>query len=151
MENQQRILAIDQASNCGWAINNQIFGVWDLTTRKDEDSGMKLIRFRNKLKEVCSSEGITLIVYERVAGQHTNSIIHAAKLVAIIETFCKDNGLHYASFSAAEIKKFATGKGNANKEKMVEAAQANYGYTGTDDNIADALHIWNLANKTYNK
>ena len=151
MQGKQVILAIDQASSCGWAINNQIFGLWDLSTRKDEDSGMKLIRFRNKLKEVCASEGITMIVYERVAGQHANSIIHAAKLVAIIETFCKDNGLHYASLSAAEVKKFATGKGNANKEKMVEAAQANYGYTGTDDNIADALHIWNLANKTYNK
>lgn len=147
---KQKILAIDQASNCGWAITDDIYGVWDLTTRKDEDSGMKLIRFRNKLKEVCALEGISLIVYERVAGQHANSIIHAAKLVAIIETFCKDNGLHYASFSAAEIKKFATGKGNCNKERMVQAAQQMYGYPGNDDNIADALHILNLAHKTYN-
>lgn len=146
---KKRILAIDQASNCGWAISNEVYGVWDLTTRKDEDNGMKLIRFRNKLKEICQSEGIEVIVYERVAGQHANAIIHAAKLVAIIETFCKDNGLNYASFSAAEIKKFATGKGNANKEAMIKAA-GNYGYTGTDDNIADALHIWNLAQKTYN-
>lgn len=150
MEKKQVILGIDQASNCGWAVSNEVYGVWDLTTRKDEDNGMKLIRFRNKLKEVCTSEGITMIVYERVAGQHANSIIHAAKLVAIIETFCKDNGIGYASFSAAEIKKYATGKGNANKEKMVQAAQEKYGYSGTDDNVADALHILNLANKIYN-
>lgn len=150
-EKQKRILALDQASNCGWAINNTIYGCWDLTTRKDEDTGMKLIRFRNKLKEVCESESIDLIVYERVAGMHKSSIIHAAKMVAIIETFCKDNGIGYASFSAPEIKKYATGKGNANKEKMVSAAQELYGYQGDNDNIADALHIWNLACKIYNK
>lgn len=143
------ILAIDQASNCGWAINNQIYGCWDLKTRKDEDSGMKLIRFRNKLKEICELESVDIIVYERVAGQHKSSIIHAAKLVAIIETYCKDTGIHYASFSAGEIKKYATGKGNANKEAMVEAARK-YGYEGDNDNIADALHIWNLAQETYN-
>jgi Holliday junction resolvasome RuvABC endonuclease subunit len=151
IENRKVILGIDQASNCGWAINNQIYGLWDLKTRKDEDSGMKLLRFRNKLKEVVASENVDIIVYERVAGQHKSSIIHAAKLVAVIETFCIDNGIGYASFSAAEIKKYATGKGNANKEAMVTAAQQRYGYTGTDDNIADALHILNLANETYNK
>lgn len=149
--NKKVILAIDQASHCGWAINNQVYGLWDLTTRKDEDSGMKLIRFRNKLKEVCESEGVDIIVYERVAGQHKNSIIHTAKLVAIIETYCKDNEIGYASFSAAEIKKYATGKGNANKDMMVVAARETYGYEGDDDNVADALHILNLANKMYNQ
>jgi len=144
------ILAIDQASNCGWAINNQIYGCWDLTTRRDEDSGMKMIRFRNKLKEICEAESVDIIVYERVAGQHKSSIIHSSKMVAIIEVFCKDNGLNYAAFSAKEIKQYATGKGNANKEAMVNAAKK-YGYEGDNDNIADALHIWNLAQEIYNQ
>ena len=143
------ILAIDQASYCGWALSKDLYGVWDLTTKKDEDMGMKLIRFRNKLKEVCTSEGVEMIVYERVAGMHTASIIHAAKMVAIIETFCTENGINYTAFSAQEVKKFATGKGNANKDAMVKAAQEKYGYPGTDDNIADALHIWHLAVKTF--
>jgi Holliday junction resolvasome RuvABC endonuclease subunit len=145
------ILAIDQASHCGWALSKDLYGVWDLTTKKDEDMGMKLIRFRNKLKEVCTSEGVEMIVYERVAGMHTASIIHAAKMVAIIETFCTENSINYTAFSAQEVKKFATGKGNANKDAMVKAAQEKYGYPGTDDNIADALHIWHLATKNFNQ
>lgn len=150
MEQKKKvILAIDQASHCGWALSKDLYGVWDLTTKKDEDMGMKLIRFKNKLKEVCVSEGVNLIVYERVAGMHTASIIHAAKMVAIIETFCTENGINYTAFSAQEVKKFATGKGNANKDAMVKAAQEQYGYTGTDDNVADALHIWHLAKKTF--
>jgi len=149
-EKKEVILAIDQASKCGWALGKDIYGLWDLTTRKDEDMGMKLIRFKNKLKEVCTTEGVTIIVYERVAGMHAASIIHAAKMVAIIETFCTENNIRYTAFSAQEVKKFATGKGNANKEAMVKAAQEKYGYPGTDDNVADALHIWHLAEKTFN-
>lgn len=144
-----RILAIDQASNCGWACSNEIFGCWDLNTRKDESSGMKMIRFKSKLRDVIESERIELVVYERVAGFHANSLIHAAKMVAMIETFCEENKIAYASYSASEIKKFATGKGNAKKELMITAAAEKYGYTGKNDNEADALHLWNLAKSYY--
>jgi Holliday junction resolvasome RuvABC endonuclease subunit len=144
-----KILAIDQASNCGWCCGKELFGCWDLTTRKDESAGMKNIRFRSKLKEIIEAEKIELVIYERVAGQYKNSIIHAAKMVAMIETFCEENGVAYAAFSAAEIKKFATGKGNANKADMILAARDKYGYAGKNDNEADALHMWHLAQSQY--
>lgn len=141
MRDKLNILAIDQASNCGWCTKNA-YGVWDFNTRKDESSGMKMIRFRAKLKEICELEDINLIVYERVAGQHSNSIIHAAKMVGMIETFCEENEIAYKAVSASEVKKFATGKGNANKEKMIESARLKYGYEGNNDNEADAIHIY---------
>ena len=50
-EKKEVILALDQASHCGWALSKDLYGVWDLTTRKDEDTGMKLIRFKNKLNK----------------------------------------------------------------------------------------------------
>ena len=145
-----KILAIDQASNCGWAISNEIYGTWDLKTKKDESQGMKLIRFRSKLKEICDLEGIELVVYERVAGQFKASIIHAAKLVAIIESYCEENGINYRAYSAKEIKSFATGKGSAGKPAMVQAAKDKYGYIGESDNEADALHILNLTKHELN-
>jgi|SRR5215217_361902 len=143
MESNVNILAIDQASNCGWASKNAS-GVWNFNTRKDESSGMKMLRFRAKLKEVCALEEINLVVYERVAGFHKAAIIHAAKMVAIIESFCEENGIEYKAVSATEVKKYATGKGNANKEKMIEAARLKLGYEGNDDNEADALWIYQL-------
>lgn len=145
-----KILAIDQASRLGWAISAEVYGTWDLTTRKDESIGMKLVRLRAKLDEICRLEGITLIVYERVAGMHTSAVIHSAKLVATIEMYCTDNNIDYASYSASEIKKFATGKGNAKKDAMIQAAKEKYGYTGNDDNEADALHILHLAKQNLN-
>lgn len=141
-----KVLAIDQASTAGWCIEpNNLSGTWDFKTRKDESSGMKNIRFKSKLNEVCKAEGVELIVYERIAGMHKSSIIHAAKMVAMIETYCEENGIAYKAYSASEIKKFATGKGNANKEKMVEACIKNYGIEPIDDNHADAIHLWYLA------
>lgn len=41
----------------------------------------------------------------------------------------------------ATLKKFATGNGNADKIAMVVAARDRLGYTGTDDNVADALWL----------
>ncbi len=145
-----KILAIDQASDCGWAISKDIYGTWDLKTRKDESIGMKLLRFRSKLKEVCDTEKIDVIVYERVAGQFKASIIHAAKLVAIIESYCEEHGIEYKAYSAKEIKSFATGKGNAGKPAMIAAAKEKYGYDGESDNEADALHILHLAQQEFN-
>ena len=99
------------------------------------------------MKEIHEAENLDVIVYERVAGFHSNALISSAKLVAVIETFCMDNGINYRAYSASEIKKFATGKGNANKTKMVEAAKEKYGYMGVNDNEADALHILHLAQR----
>lgn len=139
------ILAIDQATVTGWCISNDIYGTWNFAIRKDESAGMKWLRFKAKLKEVHELQKLDLIVYERVAGQYKNALIHSAKMVAMIETFCEENGIEYRAYSAAEIKKFATGKGNANKDAMVKAARERLGYDGDDDNEADALWILNLA------
>ncbi len=145
-----KILAIDPASILGWAISNTEYGIWDLKTRKDESMGMKLIRLKSKLNEIHSLEKIDIVVYERPGGFHTNSIIHQSKLIAVIETWCEENRIEYRAYSSTEIKKFATGKGNANKEKMIEYAKSKLGYLGNDDNEADALWLLNLCKDSLN-
>jgi Holliday junction resolvasome RuvABC endonuclease subunit len=144
------VLSLDIASTTGWAMDTQVYGTWDFKTKKDESMGMKLIRFRSKLEEVHKLEPLDIIIYERPAGQHANSIIHQAKLIAILETFCEAKGIEYRAYSASEIKKFATGKGNANKQAMIDAAKTKYGYTGSDDNEADAIHMRELFREEMN-
>lgn len=140
-----KILALDIASTTGWAISDTEYGTWNLKTRKDESSGMKLIRFRSKLEEVKKLVDFNLVVYERAAGMFKASIIHEAKLIGIVEEWCEINKIAYRSYSATEIKKFATGKGNAGKPLMISAAKEKYGYAGNDDNEADAIHMLKLA------
>jgi Holliday junction resolvasome RuvABC endonuclease subunit len=143
------ILALDQATHCGWALNIGISGVWDLTVKKDESDGMRLIRFRSKVKEIIQNENVQLVVWERPAGRHARSIIVSAELQGQIKTICKDAGIEHRAYSATEVKKFATGKGNAGKPAMVAAAQVKLGYTGDNDDEADALWILELAKHDY--
>jgi Holliday junction resolvasome RuvABC endonuclease subunit len=144
-----KILAIDPASKFGWAISDTLYGEWDLTTRKDESMGMKLIRLRSKLDEIYEAQQFDIIVYERPAGRHTNSIIHQSKLIAVVEEWCELKRVAYRAYSAPEIKKFATGKGNAGKPAMIQAAEEHYNCTSLTDNEADALHLLHLAKEEY--
>jgi Holliday junction resolvasome RuvABC endonuclease subunit len=111
--------------------------------------GMKLIRLRSKLDELHQAENINVVVYERPAGRHANSIIHQSKLIAIIEEWCEINNIEYRAYSAPEIKKFATGKGNAGKPMMIQSAQEKYNCADLTDNEADALHLLHLAKEEY--
>lgn len=146
-----KILSLDAASTTGWAIDTKsLYGTWDLKTLKDESMGMKLIRLKSKLQLIHETEKLDLIIYERAAGQHTASVIHQAKLIGIIENFCEENGIDYKAYSAKELKKFATGNGNANKQDMIKAAKTKYGYSESDDNVADAMHMLELCKEELN-
>lgn len=144
------VLSLDIASTTGWAISETEYGTWDFKTRKDESMGMKLLRFRAKLDEVFEITKFNLVVYERAAGRFKNSIIHEAKLIGVVEEFCELHKVAYRSYSAKEIKLFATGKGSAGKPVMIKAAKEKYGYEGDSDDEADALHMLKLAQRDLN-
>jgi len=148
-----RLLALDPATHCGWAHSCGAFGVWDLSTRRDESGGMKLIRLRSKLLEVAAMEGkLDLVVFEaarNAAPKMQGALVHQARLQGVIEVFCHDQGIEYRGYSPAEIKKWATGKGNAGKADMLKAAHERLNYAGNDDNEADALWLLDMATAEY--
>ena len=65
--------------------------------------------------------------------------LHGALLVA-----ASGNGSPVTTIAPAELKKWATGKGNASKAAMLEAARQR-GWVGDDHNEADAWLLWCLA------
>lgn len=143
--NRIKILAIDPAEKTGWAVSKTEYGLWNLKPGRDESFSYKLLKFKTRLKEIIMMQGITIVVYERPSGHHANAVISHSKLVGVIELYCTENNIPFKGYSAPEIKKFATGKGNSNKEKMIAAAKQKLGYQGEDDNEADALWLWMLA------
>lgn len=143
------ILALDVATHCGWATRNGS-GVWDLSIKRDESAGMRLIRFKSKLVEICNVDEIDLVVFERTAGFHKNALIVQAELHGVLKLFLEENNIDYRAYSAPEIKKHATGKGNANKKLMMETAKKHWpDIFIIDDNMADALWIYDLALNDY--
>jgi Holliday junction resolvasome RuvABC endonuclease subunit len=143
-----KILSLDVATHTGWCTDTAS-GVWDLSVKRDESSGMRLIRFKSKLREICASEEIELVVFERSQGAHQNAVIIQSELHGVLKIFCEENNINYRAFSPSEIKKHATGKGNAGKPLMIKAAKEKYGYTGDDDNEADAICCYHYA-KSFN-
>lgn len=140
-----RILALDIATKTGWKTETSS-GVWDLKPNRGESEGMRVVRFKSKVKEMIEMENIELISYERPAGFHKAALMVASEMVGVLKDLCIEMRIQLACYSATEIKKFATGKGNSNKEKMVEAA-VKLGYHPQDDNEADAIHLYNLTIK----
>lgn len=150
-----RILALDPATECGWAYlqigGTVASGTWDLSTRRDESGGMKLLRFESKLREVVGY-GIDLIVFEAArhgAPKMAGALVHQAELQAIIKRLGEEVKISYRGYSPAEIKKFATGKGNAGKPDVCAAVRARFGYAGNNYNEADALALLHLAKAEY--
>jgi Holliday junction resolvasome RuvABC endonuclease subunit len=144
-------LALDPATKCGWAHSSGAFGTWDLSAKRDESKGMRLVRLRAQLNEVLRL-GVDYVFFE--AARHaagTNALVVQSELQGIIKIWCEDNralGLikEYRGIGPSEIKKFATGKGNANKEAMIAAAKKRFPHCDIqDDNQADALMLLELA------
>lgn len=153
-ENVNNIAAFDQANLCGvvYQLGNEKYKceLWDLTLKPRESQGMKWIRFESRVSNFLKENKIKILAYELPAGRNIKPIIHSSKLIGIIETVCMKNNIDYIEFSASEVKKFATGKGNANKKIMIEYAKKLWKYEGDNDNEADAVHILHLLKSKIN-
>lgn len=149
-----KILALDPATNTGFAHSCGISGTWDLSIRRDESRGMRLIRLHGKLNEMKLTVGVELLVYEaarNAAPKMQGALVVQAELQGVITLWCEQNRIEYKGLSPSEIKKHATGKGNANKEMMIAAAKRKWpeAQISDDDNQADALHVLDMAQKLY--
>ena len=145
------VLALDPATNTGWAHSLGFEGTWNLKVKSDESSGMRLVRFRSKLDAIHEQLGFGLIAYEMaivMPGRSSGSSV-GKELQGVLKLWCEDRKVDYRSYSPSEVKKHATGRGRASKEMMIQAAQKKWRKVIEDDNIADALWILDLALTDY--
>lgn len=113
---------------------------------------MRLLRLRAKLNEIDALCGIDLVVFEavRYAGLGAgaaNAISVQSEIQGVIKVWCEDSKIEYRGYSSTQIKKHATGKGNAGKPAMVDAACKKWKrvFQDKDDNEVDALFLLDLA------
>jgi len=115
-----KILALDPATLCGWAHTNGKSGTWDLKPKRDESRGMRLVRLRLRLKKMLMKYDIDMLVFEaaRHAGpKMQGALVVQSEMQGVIKLWCELKGIEYKGYSPSEIKKFATGKGNAGARK----------------------------------
>lgn len=143
-----KTLALDLGTKCGWAVRDGagvVSGVWHLQNdrqRRFEGGGMKWLRLRGFLDDVMASAGKPdRVAVEEVRRHLGTDAAHAyGGALAVVTAWCEEHGIPYEAVPVAIIKKHATGKGNANKAAMIEAAKLR-GWHPEDDNEADALWL----------
>lgn len=143
-------LALDLGTKCGWAIGarpGEVIrsGTWvlqDARQRRFESAGMKWVRLERYLELVAPVGHVVLEEVRRHAG--TDAAHAYGGALATVTAWCERKGITYEALPVGTIKRHATGRGNADKDAMLEAARAR-GWSPSDDNEADALWILDLA------
>ncbi len=68
-----KVLALDIATNTGWKTRTSS-GVWNLKPNRGESEGMRVVRFKSKVRELISLENISLVSYESWAKARANGM-----------------------------------------------------------------------------
>lgn len=128
------LFALDLGSNTGWAVyryhenlaqqkwRRQMSGAWKLGS----DGPTRVSRFAEELAQLERLYGRpALVAYEKVyrhLGTHACHVYGA--LEGQVELFVHQRGIGLWPVTVQAVKKRATGKGNAKKEPVLEAARA---------------------------
>lgn len=178
----RRILGLDLSTACGAAYCDIVPGQlvtdaviigsqWDLTLSTHDTQGIRFLRLMYFLQmaspdlivyeEVKYSgqgppPGVSMSMQQMVARAVTGAqVVHS--LAAVLLTWAERRNIPCQSVPIKTLKKYATGSGAANKEKMIDACNlrfgtvldpATYQQTGAD-NVADAMFLCGLGVDEY--
>jgi hypothetical protein len=177
---QRRILGIDLGTNCGYAwtdftpgqpLEKAVMwaGQWDLSLNTYDSGPLRFLRLKHFLTvlqpDAIGFEDVKWTPPAEMRGQPVMQIAAristAAELLGafkvMLVTWAEEEGIPAEGFGISAIKKFATGKGNANKKDMIKAANKRhrlkfdpetYEQTGVD-NIVDAMYACELMMNQY--
>lgn len=137
------VLTLDLGANTGWALSLQgktLSGTINFKNDRFQGGGMRFLRFRMWLEEIASSV-INAVYFEEVRRHLGVDAAHAyGGYLGVLTSWCEERKIPYEGVPVGTIKKFATGKGNASKNEVVNFARE-CGYQPKDDNEADALAL----------
>lgn len=140
------VLALDLGTTTGWALRGFdgliTSGTVSFKPRRFDGGGMRYLRFTNWLTEIDRVSGpVEAIFFEEVRRHNGTDASHVyGGLMAVLTAWAELRGIPYQGVPVGTIKKNATGKGNAPKHAMIDAARAR-GFDPADDNEADAIAI----------
>jgi Holliday junction resolvasome RuvABC endonuclease subunit len=144
----RRIIALDLSLTATGFCEGERIEVWKTKLRGHE-------RFQFVLGSVNFAVGDGLqptVVLEGFSfGSKGSSLYEIAGLGYLVRHHLWLSGIPFGIVAPSTLKKYATGKGNAGKPDMLDAAIRRFGYQGTtDDNAVDAFLLWHLANEHFN-
>ena len=143
------MLALDLGTTTGWACldaDGEIHsGVWKLQPTRFDSPGTRYSNLCRKLTEAHARFSFGQVYYEAIMFSGTTIATQVwGGLMAHLMTWCDERGVEYTGVPVGKIKKFWTGKGNANKTAMMLECERR-GFVPIDDNHADALALLHMS------
>ena len=123
------VLGVDPMTDTGWAValNGTIWasGVQTFRLDRGESNGMRYLRFNRWLQEMertLPDATTKLICYEESfqVGRHARELYNG--FVTRLQEFSVARQFECTRVHTGQLKKWATGRGNANKPDMIVAA-----------------------------
>ena len=144
-KNPVRILALDLGTRTGWAFSDGKrieSGVQVFDLQRGESPGMRFIAFMRWLDKMFEMTAFGLCAFEQSHHRGGYATHLGENLVGRVEEFCAQMKIEHASVHSATLKKWITGKGNADKSAlMIEANHRFPDRNVTDQDEADALCV----------
>lgn len=144
-----KILAIDLGTKTGWALSQKkgkvstiTSGTINFVNDRYQGGGMRYLKFQKWLNDLKSQiKSIDEVYFEEVRMHRGATDAHVyGGFMATLTSWCELHRIPYQGVHWGSIKKFITGKGNANKQAVIDAVKA-LGYVPEDDNEADAIAL----------
>lgn len=140
------ICGIDPANVTGWAIldGNEIeCGTWRLVVSSEEHPGDRLSRFIEQLRTLWMQTGFELIAIEDSGFSSNNktTVTMHEHLIGMATWFASQKGMRVIKCNISSVKKFISGRGNAEKHEVIAAVNRHFGLSVSDNNEADAVAI----------
>ena len=145
-----RILALDLSlTRTGYCVGRGLAtrdgGVVNTTKAR----GMERVDFiLRRVQELAKGAGV--VVLEGYSyGSQGRAVFDIGELGGCVRLLLYRLHVPCAVVPPATLKKYATGRGNCGKDEMVAAAIRRFGFTGCENNEADAYLLWCMARHAY--
>ena len=150
-----KLFCLDLGTRTGWATldgaGTITSGTENFKAGRFEGGGMRYLKFKRWLTDIKQAlNGVDVVYFEEVRRHAGVDAAHAyGGFMAHLTAWCEHHEIPYQGVPVGTIKKFITGKGNANKQAMI-AAVRELGFSPCDDNEADALALLHLSINQHN-
>ena len=139
-------LALDIGTTSGWATafdsGQRSSGSIKLKAHQFANWASRMTKMRGLLDGLHTLEPIEEVWFEEVRRHNGVAAAHVyGALMGTVAEWCDLRDIPYSGVSVGTIKKFATGSGNASKERMISAVKEKWRANVKDDNEADAIAL----------
>lgn len=144
---KMNVVGFDPASHFGF-YNPKDYGVkyFPNTDKAPKKMGADYGKYKNLrewLVDYLTANKIKAVASEDVIFGHFVDFRALCMIRGIMFEVCETLNIPIVTFKPSDIKKYGSGKGNADKKQMIECAEKRY-HIETDnlDDLADAIHIY---------